>query len=246
MHSDLDLLRVELRTLWEHDPRGRLLRENRPGQGVCPHLVIGATDIGYVSAIGSHVPDRLARELEAAVAARSAVPVSPSERPEPLDECARLLEQFAQPIVVSSGPSYLIENALGVDVDADVVRSIDDHRQMNVARPDNWPPGEWADLLAGAMGPWAMAVAGERVVSLCHASRLTDEAAEAGVWTDPEYRGRGYAAAVTAAWASLLAPSGRYLFYSTSSENSSSRNVAARLNLRLIGWTWRLSSPPPG
>ena len=37
------------------------------------------------------------------------------------------------------------------------------------------------------------------------------------------------------------APSGRYLFYSTDATNLASQGVAARLNLRLIGWIWTLS-----
>ena len=81
----------------------------------------------------------------------------------------------------------------------------------------------------------------DRVVSLCHSARLTDRGAEAGTWTDPDYRGRGYAAAATAAWGSLLASSGRTLFYSTSSDNLSSQRVAERLELPLIGWMWKIA-----
>jgi predicted GNAT family acetyltransferase len=85
-----------------------------------------------------------------------------------------------------------------------------------------------------------MAVSDGEVVSICHCARLSDRGAEAGVWTDAKYRGRGLAAAVTAAWASLLAGSGRTLFYSTSAENVSSQRVAARLGLREIGWMWKV------
>ena len=86
-----------------------------------------------------------------------------------------------------------------------------------------------------------MAVQGEIIVSICHTPKpLTAHAAECGVWTRPGFRGRGHAAAVTSAWADVLRPSGRYLFYSTDARNLSSQRVTRRLNLRLLGWTWRL------
>jgi predicted GNAT family acetyltransferase len=88
-----------------------------------------------------------------------------------------------------------------------------------------------------------MAVSDGEVVSICHCARLSERGAEAGVWTDEDHRGRGLAAAVTAAWASLLEGSGRVLFYSTSAENVSSQRVAARLGLREIGWMWKVSRP---
>jgi predicted GNAT family acetyltransferase len=87
-----------------------------------------------------------------------------------------------------------------------------------------------------------MAAVDDQVISLCHSARLTEVAAEAGVWTDPRHRGHGLAAATTAAWASLLAPTGRQLFYSTSADNRSSQQVTARLGLRCIGWTWQVRS----
>ncbi|PWI69281.1 hypothetical protein PCL_00928 [Purpureocillium lilacinum] len=34
----------------------------------------------------------------------------------------------------------------------------DEDAPPRLARPENWQPGEWTDLLAGALGPWAMAV----------------------------------------------------------------------------------------
>jgi len=40
---------------------------------------------------------------------------------------------------------------------------------------------------------------------------MTDRAAECGVWTDTDFRGHGHAAAVTAAWATMLEPTDRYV-----------------------------------
>jgi GNAT acetyltransferase len=245
--TDVELIRTEVATLWLRDARERLLRDGRTRRHrrrAAPHLVIATAADGQVVAIGSEVPDALANELRAAAADDSGC-VDVAARPSTLDQCARLLEGAVGPVELSSGPSYLIPSATLFAPQGGIRRSdggSEDLRPMNPVAA-NWSVGEWDSLLDGALGPWAMATNDDRVVSICHSARLTDSGAEAGVWTDAEYRGRGYAAAVTAAWASLLTPSGRCLFYSTSATNLSSQQVAARLNLRLIGWTWRLSSP---
>jgi predicted GNAT family acetyltransferase len=79
-----------------------------------------------------------------------------------------------------------------------------------------------------------------RVISICHTPASNPRAAEGGVWTHPDFRGQGHAAATTAEWAALLRPSGRLLFYSAARTNHSSQAVAARLRLRPIGWLWQL------
>jgi RimJ/RimL family protein N-acetyltransferase len=108
------------------------------------------------------------------------------------------------------------------------------------ANPGNWEPVEWDELLEGKLGPWAIAVDGERVASICHTpGPMSASAATCGVWSHPDYRGRGHAAAVTAAWVELLRPSGRHLFYDTDENNRSSQRVAERLGLPLLGWMGR-------
>src|SRR5262249_34490237 len=87
-----------------------------------------------------------------------------------------------------------------------------------------------------------MAMHGERVISICHTPVANASAADAGVWTHPEFRGHGHAAAATAEWAALMRTSGRQLFYRTSRTNLASQRVAARLGLRRIGYLWQLQS----
>ncbi|WP_285705441.1 GNAT family N-acetyltransferase [Microtetraspora sp. NBRC 16547] len=115
-------------------------------------------------------------------------------------------------------------------------------------RPGNWEPEEWEELVGGGEGaPWSMIIEGDQVVSICHTPRRTSAGAEAGTWTSPAFRGRGYAAATTAAWADLLSTECPHLFYSTSADNHSSQRVAERLGLRHIGWLWKLTrTPAPG
>lgn len=108
---------------------------------------------------------------------------------------------------------------------------------LRKANPGNWEPLEWDELIDGLLGPWTIGVIEERVVSLCHAPlRMTERFAECGVWTHPELRGRGFAAAVTAAWAAVAAKPGRDLFYTTYPDNHASQRVAQRVGLRFIGY----------
>jgi RimJ/RimL family protein N-acetyltransferase len=193
------------------------------------------------------VPDDLAVELQAAVANGPAT-ADPATPPASIARCEQLLGDSLGRVVLSASPAYVIPPGTAFfQPAARIVRS--DGEETETLRGQNpkganWSPDEWQQLLNGDFGPWAVAMVGKQIISICHsAARLTDRGAEAGVWTDPDFRGRGHAAAVTAAWASLLAPSGRHLFYSHSSTNLSSQRVAARLGLRPIGWRWQLSSP---
>jgi predicted GNAT family acetyltransferase len=88
-----------------------------------------------------------------------------------------------------------------------------------------------------------MAINSDAVIATCHTPVRSARGAEAAVWTHPVHRGQGRAAAVSAAWAALIRPTGRYLFYSTWAENRSSMRVAARLGLRPIGWMWKIAPP---
>lgn len=105
--------------------------------------------------------------------------------------------------------------------------------------PITWEEDEWADLLGGAYGPWAMIIDADRVLSICHTARLAPQGVEAGIWTVDDARGRGLAAAATAAWADACRPLPGLVFYSTDSNNRSSQQVAARLGLPLVGQLWK-------
>ena len=83
--------------------------------------------------------------------------------------------------------------------------------------------------------PCLAIIADGRLASLCYSSRNTPVAAEAGVDTLEEFRGRGYAPAVVAAWARAVRAEGRIPLYSTSWDNLASRSVARKLGLVLYG-----------
>jgi RimJ/RimL family protein N-acetyltransferase len=268
--TDLELLALEIETQWELDERGRLLGTRELSPRPAPAMVVAAADEGHVAAFGAEVPDGLVADLEAVVGAVTwdadavrgegrmlyAPTTEPHGMPPQISRCRELLEGTIGPVEISSGPSYVIPPGVHPSPDPSPRAGRGDRFEMQIVRSEEdasedfrarnprrggWSDEEWGLLIDGALGPWAMAVEGGEVVSICHCARLCEKGAEAGVWTDEDHRGRGLAAAVTAAWASRLEGSGRTLFYSTSAENVSSQRVAARLGLREIGWMWPAS-----
>jgi RimJ/RimL family protein N-acetyltransferase len=242
--ADLDLLRLEIDTLWTTDQRGRLLKSRDQHKRAAPHLVIAVSNDGQTVAFGSEVADALVVELRAVV--ESAPRLPPATPPASLARCEQLLTDTLGPVEVSSGPGYVIPPPTAFESAAVIVKSDgEDTENLRDQVPEwqGWRGEDWNLMLDGFYGPWAVATVDGQVIAYCHCARLTDRGAEAGVGTHPGFRGQGHAAAATAAWASLLADSGRHLFYSTSADNLSSQRVAARLNLRPIGWMWQLSYP---
>jgi RimJ/RimL family protein N-acetyltransferase len=83
--------------------------------------------------------------------------------------------------------------------------------------------------------PWCVAFGGGDIASIAFTPGLGPASAETGVYTAPNYRGRGFASVATAGWAALPALEGLTLFYATTRTNVSSQRVAQRLGLRFIG-----------
>lgn len=235
--TDLELL--ELNAERSLDDRRRLAR-------TCG-ISIATTRDGQILFAGSDIPDGLVPALIDAIDT-SPRASTPEIEPPALVACRVILQPFCAPLALEAGPSYLIEPNVWVETRTSISRSdASPSERLRQLNPGNWEPEEWEELLAGTLGPWAMAVLDGRVVSICHTpAPMTERAAECGVWTHPGYRGRGYAAAATATWAAILRPSGRYLFYSTHAGNRSSQRVAARLRLRPLGWTWSLTRADRG
>ena len=79
-----------------------------------------------------------------------------------------------------------------------------------------------------------------QVVAVCHSARATLEAAEAGVETARDYRGRGLAGAVVLSWAAAMQAEDRLPLYSTQWTNHASRAVARKLGLILYGEDYQM------
>lgn len=234
--TDLQLFEIVARMSF--DETGRI-----PGSdGV---TVASATDGGLLF-VGSKLPESVVEDLQAAFDGHP-VAGDPNVEPVALRQLKDIIEYHVGPTGQRGGPYYVIPKGCTFASEVKIETSVGEPSpRLRAANPGNWEAEEWDDLLDNKLhGPWAIAVVGDRVVSIAHTPvAMSAEAAECGAWTDPDYRGRGYAAATVAAWAAILHPTGRELFYSTDAENLSSQRVAERLGLRLIGWTWSLEPAP--
>jgi GNAT superfamily N-acetyltransferase len=89
---------------------------------------------------------------------------------------------------------------------------------------------EWLpDVAVGH--PFFAAVEDDRAVAICTTVIASQHAHEAGVETLAEYRAKGFAADVVAAWARAVRKLGAVPLYATTFDNISSQRVAQRLSL---------------
>lgn len=77
-------------------------------------------------------------------------------------------------------------------------------------------------------------------VSVCFCARRTPAAAEAGLETASNFRGRGLGARVATAWGRAIRTSGRLPLYSTSWDNVASLGVARAIELSPCASDWSL------
>ena len=185
--------------------------ERRRLDGVCG-IVIATTGNESRLFIGSDVPDMLV-PLLADVFDKAPMPSNLTLEPAAISAVRELLAPACSPLSLHASLYYVVEPPRRVQIRMGIVRSDSGEApSLTNLNPGNWASGEWQELLDGVLGPWAMALADGLVVSICHTpGPMTDRAAECGVWTHPDYRGRGHAAEVTAVLAGTLRPSGRLL-----------------------------------
>ena len=234
--KNIDLLQLEMDTLWGGDVYGRSCS--------CPLAAIAVAEDGQAVRFGPGIPNDLRQQL--LVNDPAASHIGDGSQPPPVLETYRNLLAPLGSIHSDGGPSYVFSSkplsSPSAPLSLKILTSSDGMPStLAQARPEAWwEAQEWVDLLAGRLGPWAIGMIGDRVATLCHTPVASATAAEAGVWTHPEERGRGYAAIVTAAWARVAGSQFATLFYSTSVHNTSSQTVARKLLLHPIGWIWQL------
>lgn len=187
-------------------------------------IVRGATSCAW--AVRVDVPEKLAEELGRLARTE---PPTPDLRAAPVhwDRCVSLVGGR-----LWSGPAFTFPDDIAQS--ADVV-SIEDERQLE-RHFRGWVPGE----IATGRAP-VLAVLQDGVpVSVCCCARRSDVAAEAGLETAEEYRGRGFGTRVAAAWAVAVRASGRVPLYSASWDNGASLAVARKLGLVAYASDWSL------
>jgi GNAT superfamily N-acetyltransferase len=225
--TDFALAQQRLDALFTRDRQGDLLTLNElepvPPPTPAPRIYLGVTAGGIVSAYRPDVPAALRVAIERLRA--DAAPLA-SSRDEllPALRAALAIHRSGEEWDLSTGPAFVFRMTLVVSDDVILIE-----------------PGQEALLLADfpftatwlrERWPCYAIIVNDRAVSICYSARRTDAVAEAGVDTAEAFRGRGYAALVTAAWAQAIRAAGITPVYSTSDDNHASRAVARKLGLR--------------
>jgi hypothetical protein len=221
-----DLMRIHADTLFTYDARGRMLRSNEPDGRPAPRLFVGGTTAGYVVRFGEGVPDALVRRL-AEIIERQPAAGTLHFPPAVLTAVREALEQRAPMTREGGGPAYRFPEPIARSSEAVQVTAAN----VEVVR-DTYP---WLLNELADWWPCFAVVRNGAAVSVCFSARIGAVAAEAGVDTLPAFRGRGYAAAVTAAWGASVRFAGRIPLYSTAWDNLASQGVARRLGLITVG-----------
>lgn len=253
--SDLDWMALRLDALFASDARGRLLHPRRPGgeaQGA-PRLVLGRTRHGQLWRFAAGVPRARVAEVARLLALeRLGHPLRAlPERFEPIRAC---LAQDLPVEITFQGRCFRFPPAAAAGADAGVVWL---PAECAGAGGGSGPPGvdlapfvgtsigrSGLPVLQGAMAarrPCAVALDGDLAASICFTAARSSRAAEAGVVTAPERRGRGFAARAVAAWAREVAAAGLHPLYSAECSSRASLALAARLGLIPFGVDLQLS-----
>lgn len=227
--SSLARTRLQVETLFSFDAAGRMVGTNEEPPFAAPRVFLGRTPEGNTWRLRYDVPPEQAAQLARLL--ESEPPLArPGDEPRCLPEVVAVLARSAPVTSINRGPAFQFETA--PPVPAGTLRLPPD---ANVPFHPEMQEMGWQVPPDAAQQPCHVVIEDGAIVSLCHSSRLSERAAEAGVSTAPSFRGRGLAKAVTAAWAAEVMATGRAAFYSTTWENAASRAIAASFGLVAFG-----------
>lgn len=231
--NDGELMTLRADALFTYDKRGRMLRSNEPREDArrpAPRVFLGRTLTGHVVRFRAALPNDVVRRLTDIIERQpplADLSDAPIIAPAVLAGLRESLERQAPISQESAGPAYRFPDSVAQA--SEVVRLTGANREL--AR-DTFP---WLYAEVADWQPCFAIVMDGAAVSVCYSSRSASRVDEAGVDTLPEFRGRGYASIVTAAWAGAVRAAGREPVYSTSWENAASQGVARRLGLIIFG-----------
>ena len=216
--NDLELLNLQIETLFVQNEAKRLLYTNEPDRPEAPRFFLGRTNQGYLCRFRDDVSGAIIRQLEEVVAKEA------NGLGKPLDLAAYedLLRQHGPIQSIESGPAYRFPGT--VQPLTDVVTITETNAELL-----NEHFAELKAVLEHKQ-PCVAVVEGS-AVSVCCSARTSSQAVEAGLETIPAARGQGYAVKVVSGWATAVREQGRIPLYSTSWNNGASRAVAKKLGL---------------
>lgn len=237
--SDLQLIDIQVSTLFACDADGRLRYIREPGYeeselDAAPRFFMGRTLQGNIWRFRHDLPNALVRDLEP-LCRTEPTTLNLAGQPENAGAIRASLHAHAPVTQEVRGPAYWIPD--GVQASAEVVLISEANAQLLEAHF----PWKLTSRSGLETGPLAAAVAQGSAVSICYCARLTSRAAEAGVVTAEAFRGQGYASAAVAGWASAVRQLRLIPLYSTWWENLASQGVARKLGMVRYGEDWSIT-----
>ncbi|MHB8377952.1 MAG: GNAT family N-acetyltransferase [Dehalococcoidia bacterium] len=233
MHDVLKLARMHVESAYELSADGRIMRirEPEPGQPP-PRFGLIRTREGHISLVRHDVPASAASLLLRLAGSEPRLD-DPLATPAHLHAYVAALSEHAPVERKAAGPAFVLPAP--TTVPRDVTRiSIGNATLLE-------RHFAWAIRYLDIYSPLCAVVEDAVAVALCFSAREPSPGIEAGVFTVEEYRGRGYAQRVVAAWAQGILEAGRLPLYSTSWENTASRRIAERLGGELYAVDFSLT-----
>lgn len=219
MYNNLELMKIQAEVLYVLDQTGRITAINEYVNQPAPRFFLGQTNTGRIIRFRNDVPNNLVHEI-----------LQIMDRYDPTDQLASVINVLEKDKRISGfwiGPAYVF-NEIVTDYIDPILVTEDNKFCLEHG---------FSSLLSELKfrEPCYMMTENNMAVSVCFSARNSDKAAEAGVETLEDYRGKGYAIRVASSWAQVIRKSQRIPLYSTSWNNYSSQSVAKRLQLHLYG-----------
>jgi hypothetical protein len=224
--NKLELMEMQARALFTHDDNNFIRNINELNGAAAPRLFYGRTPEGNVLRFRYDLPQDVIRKLINLVSTEPIYYNLPRSTVL-LKKIKEILQEHKEIHKVYEGPAYKL--ASGIIFSTDVIKITQD----NVSLLKNS-----FDYMVSELQFWEPCfakVVNGNAVSICFSSRITNESHEAGVETLSDFRGKGYAAEVVAAWAAAIYEMNRIPTYSTSWDNVASQSVARKLKCNLYG-----------
>ena len=217
---------LHLQTLFLLDGNGRIVGTRAPEPSPGPQLSLIRGRETCVWAVRADIPPDVTNELHGL--AREEPPISDlRDAPVHVDRYLSLLQGN-----VYTGPAFAFPARMERPDDTVFIEDVSllDHHFSG------WQASE---IPSGA--PIVALIEDGHAVSVCFCARKSNVAAEAGLETAIEFRGRGLAPRVVSAWALAVRETGRIPLYSTSWSNDASLAVARKLGLMAYASSWSIA-----
>lgn len=219
MYNHLDLMNIQAEVLYVHDRAGRITTNNEIMSQPAPRFFWGQTNAGRVLRFHRDEPDHIVRDILQLVEIGNSTAQ--------LANVIRVLEKEREIRGIWIGPAFTFHETEKDYTDATLVTE-DNKYYLEPGFPNLFSELKHRE-------PCFMMTENNMAVSVCFSARSSDKAAEAGVETLEDYRGKGYALRVASSWAKAIHHSQRIPLYSTSWDNYSLQSVAKRLHLHHYG-----------